>query len=101
MESQSNLRLCVFCLRGRALTIKDAYASDEQLALHLESVHHIVVPRDGETMEKAIARFLRDHPVARDCAACRAEGAPWTKRPLAPEIAAALAEVGGDERPPA
>lgn len=41
--------------------IKVQCEEQEQLADHIENVHHMPVIRSGETIEQARERFLRDH----------------------------------------
>jgi len=67
---------CLYCVMERGLRgdeIPDLpLAGDTQaIAHHIESVHHIPVVRDGETLEEARARFAKEQPEAADPATCR------------------------------
>jgi len=53
--------------------------TEEELADHMEKVHHMPVQRDGETHEESIKRFLEKYPEARICPECIAASAEWTK----------------------
>jgi hypothetical protein len=73
---------CKICIAQRGLRGSDLASlptNDEELAEHMESVHHMPVIREGETEEQAIARFLKAHPEAKTCPECCAVGAPWTQ----------------------
>lgn len=45
---------------------------------HLETCHHVLVPRDDETLEQAVERFVEEHPKVQECSQCRALNMPWT-----------------------
>jgi hypothetical protein len=53
------------------------FACPEELAVHLEACHHLLTMREGETYEQAVARFVEEHPEARECKQCRGVAAPW------------------------
>ncbi len=73
---------CRICITTKGLKGSDFSSlptTDEELAEHMESVHHIPVVREGETKEQAQARFLESHPAARHCVECKKAGAPWVE----------------------
>ena len=72
---------CKICIREKGLKGRDIPflpKDEEELADHMEAVHHILVKRKGETEEQATARFLKAHPKAKECPDCIMAGAPWT-----------------------
>lgn len=71
-------KICIAQRRLRGSEISSLPQNKEELADHLEMVHHIPVIREGETEEEAIKRFLEKYPEAKTCPECIAAGAPWT-----------------------
>jgi len=73
---------CKICIMEKGLKgsdIDDLPQTEEELADHMEEVHHMPVIREGQTKEQAIEHFIKKYPEARDCPECIAAGAPWTK----------------------
>lgn len=73
---------CKICIMARGLRgseIGDLPQNEEELADHMEKIHHMVVSRPGETDEQAQARFLEKHPEARICPECITARAPWAQ----------------------
>ncbi len=71
---------CKICIATKGLSGSDLAAlpqTEEELFVHLEKEHHIVVTREGESIEAATERFLSTYPEARTCEDCRQRGAPW------------------------
>lgn len=63
---------CKYCGKPVNIRVDDVAAQAD----HLESEHHLPAVRDGETGEKAVARFKEAHPTAGGdackCPACTA-----------------------------
>jgi len=58
---------CKLCIATEGLlgsNIKNLPTTEEEMFTHLESVHHIIVRRKGETDEAAEARYRREYPEA-------------------------------------
>lgn len=72
-------KICVMTRGIRSSEIGSLPQNEEELADHLEAVHHMPVTREGETDAQAQARFLAKYPEARTCSECIAARAPWTK----------------------
>jgi hypothetical protein len=64
---------CKYCIASKGLRGSDIASlpqTQEDLIAHIEGVHHIRVMRAGESDEECEARFLREHPEAKDCPEC-------------------------------
>lgn len=59
---------CKLCIISKGITIRDTFATEDELFDHLESEHHMVVPREGETQQDADRRILAGDTA---CAECR------------------------------
>ena len=73
---------CKICIATRGLRgseIKDLPQNEDELADHMESVHHCPVQRDNETYEECLKRFIKKYPEVKTCPECIAVGAEWTK----------------------
>lgn len=73
---------CKICIMKRGICgseISSLPQTEDELAEHMERVHHMPVIRYGETEEQATKRFLAQYPEARDCQECKAAGADWGK----------------------
>ena len=73
---------CRICIMHKGLLgseVKSLPKTEEELWDHLESEHHVIVKREGESAEQATARFLKKYPDAVNCEDCKRRGAPWTK----------------------
>lgn len=69
---------CKICIMQKGLRggeIGSLPQTVEELACHLEKVHHMPVRRSGESPEDCIKRFLEKYPEARTCPDCIAAGA--------------------------
>lgn len=73
-------RICIAEKGLRAMGIDSLHKTEEELFDHMETVHHILVTREGETDEQAIERFLEKCPEASTCPECIRAGAPWAKK---------------------
>jgi len=74
---------CKICIAQKGLRgseIGSLPQNEEELADHMEKVHHMPVQRDGESHEECISRFLEKYPEAKTCPECIATGAEWTKQ---------------------
>ena len=71
-------KICIMTKGLRGSEIRSLPQNEEELADHLEAVHHMPVTRSGETDEQAQDRFLAKYPEARTCPECLAAGAPWS-----------------------
>ena len=72
-------KICILTKGIRGNEIDSLPQNEEELADHMEKVHHMPVVREGETIEQAVKRFLEKYPEARTCSECIAAGAEWTK----------------------
>lgn len=72
-------KICIATKGLRGSEIASLPETEEELAEHLEAVHHIIVIREGETGDEAEERFLKNHPEAKTCPDCIRAGASWTK----------------------
>lgn len=73
-------KICIMEKGVRGSDIKDLPQNEEELADHMEKVHHMPVQREGETHEQCIKRFIEKYPEAKTCPKCIAAGAEWTKQ---------------------
>ena len=73
-------KICIMTKGLRGSEIGSLPQNEEELADHMEKVHHMPVRRDGETHEESVQRFLEKYPEARTCPECIAAGAEWTKQ---------------------
>lgn len=74
---------CKICIAQKGLRgseIDSLPQTEEELADHMERVHHMPVQREGETPGQCIKRFIEKYPEARTCPECIAVGAEWTKQ---------------------
>ena len=74
---------CKICIMEKGLRgseINSLPQNEEELADHMEKVHHMPVQRHGETHDECIKRFLEKYPEAKNCPECVAAGAEWTKQ---------------------
>ena len=58
---------CKYCIATRGLKGSDIGSlpkTDEELADHIETVHHIPVRREGETLSGCMERFIKANPEA-------------------------------------
>jgi hypothetical protein len=70
--------LCPVCTLRHGLTYAPIVFKDrERFFQHLETAHHMPVPRAGESEGQAVRRFLEENPEALDCSQCKAAGASW------------------------
>lgn len=72
-------KICIWQKGLRSSEIASLPQNEEELADHMEKVHHMLVTREGETHEEALERFLKKYPEAKSCPKCIAAGAEWTK----------------------
>jgi hypothetical protein len=72
-------KICIATVGLRGSEIASLPQNEEELAQHMESVHHCPVQREGETMEEAKNRFIKTYPNAKDCPDCKAANAPWAR----------------------
>jgi len=73
---------CKLCIIERRLKIADMHLSpqtEDGIVAHLETEHHCMVRRVGETLDQAQERFVREHPEVLDCAKCARENALWSR----------------------
>lgn len=71
---------CKICIAKKGLRgseIDSLPQTEEELAEHVEKVHHRPVMREGETEEQAVKRFIEKYPEAKTCSECIYVGAPW------------------------
>ena len=73
-------KICIMQKGLRGSEISLLPQTEEELADHMEKVHHMPVQRDGETHEESIKRFFEKYPEARTCPECIAAGAEWTRQ---------------------
>jgi len=65
---------CDICYRPERWNLD---LNEAELARHLENAHHIPVPREGESEEQTIERFLGQNPGATSCLKCFEAKRPW------------------------
>ena len=63
--------LCIFEHGPEWLAAGSAPKSEEELAVHLESKHHMPTARPGETIEQCKERFLKAYPEALTLETCK------------------------------
>jgi len=63
--------LCILEHGAEWLDSASAPKSEEELAVHLESEHHMPTARQGETMEECKRRFLKLYPEAQILETCK------------------------------
>lgn len=76
---------CRICVVTKGITVRDTFATEDDLLTHIESEHHMPVRRKGESEEDCTKRFVASHPNAATCEGCKKRGAPWT-REQPPEV---------------
>jgi len=72
-------KICIAKYGLKGSEIENLPQTEEELADHMEKVHHMPVIRKGETEEQAIERFIKKYPEAKTCPECIAAEASWTK----------------------
>jgi hypothetical protein len=72
-------KICVLKYGVRGGDVENLPRNEEEFFDHMESYHHTVVVRAGETPEQANARFIKAHPAAKTCPGCIAAGAEWAR----------------------
>ena len=55
-------KICILQKGLRGSEIASLPQNEEELADHMEKVHHMPVTREGETDEEALERFLKKYP---------------------------------------